>query len=69
MSRGSFAGGRFLTSQRVCSPEQAGGPWLWGCQELVALDGEGQPTWLLGTEHQGLYVPTSALFLVFLQTF
>ena len=42
-----------------------------GCgvvRSLLLWMGEGQPTWLLGTEHQGLCVPSSALILVFLQT-
>ena len=42
-----------------------------GCgvvRSLLLWMGEGQPTWLPGTEHQGLCVPSSALILVFLQT-
>lgn len=42
-----------------------------GCgvvRSLLLWMGEGQPTWLPGTEDQGLCMPTSALTLVFLQT-
>ena len=56
---GSFVGGCLLPAQRVYSPEQTGGPWLWGCQEqksvcpLMLWLGESLPTWLPGTERQG----------------